>query len=125
MSNPLYRLYVAHVEWKGRRKELNGQEHRFLHRWVARVYPELINLLGDGAQFRQQCMEIQRGGKPPSSPGIGMATLEHYSDQLVTLYLSSPDYQSKPFSAFLEDVLKRCKSETTLQEFLSEGLGRP
>lgn len=125
MSNPLYQLYVAHVEWKGRRKDLKGQEHRHFHRWVGQNHPELIAALGGGAQFRQQCVEVQRGGKTPAHQGIGMATLERYSDQLVAMYMSSPNFPQQPFSEFLADVLQRCRSEAVLVQFLTGGLGHP
>ena len=114
----LYRLYLAHVEWLGLRPTLEGQEHRYFVRWLCRAYPEVAS--GSTAELtylRQQCREIQRGGKSPPRSGLTMATLKRHAPALTARYLAEAAPRPS-FAEFLEHVLRSCPTEDALKRFL-------
>lgn len=119
MTLDLRRMYVAHVEWLGKRKSLTGQPKRHFYRWVLEEHPELATpFTGKMQIFRQQCLEVQRGSSMPTKRGLGMATLKRYAEPLTRHYLSLSEDEQITFAEFLDQVVSQCPTERSLKRFL-------
>jgi len=111
-------LNLAHVEWLGVRSSLSGGERRSFAKWAARNKPEIVKKYrGQSTLYHLQCREIQHG-RNPKKPGIGPALFERYAVSLTRRYLALPEEGKPTFSTFLEEVLRKCKTEVDLRIFL-------
>jgi hypothetical protein len=114
-------MMAAYLEWKGQRQELKGALRKSFEVWVAEAKPDLFETYtGREMEFSLQCKEAQNAcSSSRVGKGIGPATLQKHSPELIRIYRNLPETERTSFLEFLVKVQEACETEGALLSYIA------